>query len=75
MRDQLVQSIRYHHNPLNADVYYKAIVYAVNLANDIFYYIAGLRTYNEINYKVLKFFKLEKENRFITFVKQLNEVV
>ena len=68
---QLVQGIKFHHNPLRAKELDKAIVFTVHLADEIFYCIEGSRRFSEINFKVLRFFKLKREKVFEEFVNKL----
>jgi putative nucleotidyltransferase with HDIG domain len=69
--DKFIQAIRFHHVPLEADEGYKAILYTVYLGNEIFYYFNGLRTFNDLNFQVLKFFSIDSEDRFKPFVTRI----
>ena len=53
--ESLIQSIKFHHLPLEASEEYKKLVYIVYLANITYYYKRLGFDFNNINYHVLNF--------------------
>jgi len=69
--EKYIQSIRYHHLPLEADEKYSVITYAVYLGNEIYHYERGERDFEDLNHIVLSFFGLEKKESFQELLDQL----
>lgn len=68
---KLVQAIKYHHLPLEADEEHKAVCYTVYLANEIYHVEQGDRDFHDINYMVLSFFGLEQIDAFYGLIDEL----
>lgn len=73
--EKFVQTIAYHHIPLEADNPYQPIVFTVYLANEIYYSLKGKNNYTSLNYKVLKHFGLDSENAFNTFFEKIKNIM
>ena len=71
----LIASIKYHHIPLEAPEEYKTIVSTIYLANEFYYYLKGARRYEELNYKILKFFAIEAHDKFMELLKKVEAAV
>jgi putative nucleotidyltransferase with HDIG domain len=80
--ESIIESIKYHHIPLEASEKHQKIVYLIYLANLYYYYKRNEIYYQNINYQVLSFLNLTDENNFIslfshidkTFEKKLTEL-
>lgn len=69
-----INAIRYHHDPLEDESYFKSITYCVYLGNEIIHHLKNRRKYSSINFQVLEYFNLEKRNDFDKFIgKMKNE--
>lgn len=66
--EDFIEAIRYHNNPLEASFEKQNLVFVVYLANVIYYYIRDEYDFNNINYKVLLHFKLDKKEHFESYV-------
>ena len=66
--EKYINTIAYHHIPLEVDEEYKVLTYAVYLSNEIYHYNQGERDFNDLNYMVLSFFGIEQEEAFHTFI-------
>lgn len=66
--EKYVNSIRYHHNPLDAPEKFKPITYSIYLGNEIYHLLKGERKYSSINLNILKFFDFDTEEKFIKFI-------
>lgn len=73
--DRFVQSIRFHHVPLEADEEFRAIINTVYLGNEMYYIFKNARSFKDINYKVLKFFSIDEEIKFDYFIKRIAAAV
>jgi HD-like signal output (HDOD) protein len=81
--DQLVEGIKYHHEPLNANVPYKDIVFCVYLANIMSNMERGLVSFEQIETPVLHDFGIEDEAQYtkihsqfrLVYEQQLNRLV
>ncbi len=62
--EKFIQAIKFHHIPLEAKEEFKVLVYSVYLGNEMYYYHLGKRDFEKINFKVLRFFGLDKEEVF-----------
>ena len=62
--DQLVEGIKYHHEPLNAGVPYKDVVFCVYLANIMSNMERGLVSFEQIETPVLHDFGIKDEAQF-----------
>jgi HD-like signal output (HDOD) protein len=62
--DQLVEGIKYHHEPLNAGVPYKDVVFCVYLANIMSNMERGLVSFEQIEIPVLHDFGIKDEAHF-----------
>jgi HD-like signal output (HDOD) protein len=62
--DQLVEGIKYHHEPLNAGVPYKDVVFCVYLANIMSNMERGLVSFEQIETPVLHDFGIKDEAHF-----------
>ncbi len=61
--EELIETIRYHHIPLESNIKYQKLVYVVYLANILYYYKRNEFNFSNINYQVLEFFNLtDKKN-------------
>ncbi|MBB6480698.1 HDOD domain-containing protein [Spirochaeta isovalerica] len=69
--EKLVKAIRYHHLPLEVEEEYRALVFTVYLANEIFHYESGERDFDDINHMVLSFFRLEDKKNFSLLIEEL----
>lgn len=56
--EELIETIRYHHIPLESNAKYQKLVYVVYLANILYYYRRNEFNFSNINYQVLVFFNL-----------------
>jgi len=68
---KFVQAIQYHHIPLEAAEEHRTIVAVIYLANECYYFLKGVRRFEELNYRILKFFTIEAQDKFIEFVKHM----
>jgi putative nucleotidyltransferase with HDIG domain len=59
--EELIQTIRYHHIPLESKADYQKLVFVVYLANILYYYRRKEFNFSNINYQVLSFFNLTKK--------------
>lgn len=66
--DKYINSIKYHHNPLDAPEEFKPITYSIYLGNEIYHYLKGERKYSSINLNILKFFDFDTEDKFNKFI-------
>lgn len=73
--DKYIDSIRFHHTPLEVSDDYKVLTYSVYIGDEIFHLIKGERDFNEINFMVLSFFGLENERTFFDFIDSLNHEI
>lgn len=73
--EKYVETIRYHHIPLEVSDDYKVLTYSVYIANEIYHLINGDRDFNDINFMVLSFFGLENEHTFYDFIESLNHEI
>ncbi len=69
--DKYINAIAYHHTPLEVDDQYKVLTYAVYLGNEIYYYNKDERDFNDLNFISLRFFGLEREEKFYEFIQSL----
>ena len=69
--EKYITAIAYHHSPLDVSDEYKALIYAIYLGNEIYYYNREEREFHDLNYMVLEFFGLEGEESFIDFIRTL----
>lgn len=65
---KFINAIRYHHNPLEDESYYKSITYCVYLGNEIIHHLTIKKKYSSINMHVLEFFNLETRDKFNKFL-------
>ncbi len=59
--EELIETIRYHHIPLESNAKYQKLVYVVYLSNILYYYKRKEYSFSNINYHVLKFFNLNTQ--------------
>lgn len=71
--EKFVDTIRYHHIPLEGSEDYKALTYSVYMGNEIYHLLKKRRDFNDLNYIVLNFFGLETEAKFFNFIDSLNQ--
>ena len=69
--DSLIQSIKFHHLPLEAKDEYKKLVYIVYLANIVYYYKRNSFDFNNINFHVLKFLNINIKEDFDKILKPI----
>ena len=62
--EELIETIRYHHIPLESNTKYQKLVYVVYLANILYYYRRNEFSFSNINYHVLLFFNLTDKKNF-----------
>jgi putative nucleotidyltransferase with HDIG domain len=67
----LIETIKYHHIPLESSDEHKQLTYLVYLANKLYYYRRGETTFDTINYLVLDNFSLSKRDQFDSFTKPI----
>jgi putative nucleotidyltransferase with HDIG domain len=73
--EKFVQCIKYHHMPLEGDEAYKGIMYTCYLGNEVSHMLEGKRSFNDFNYQVLKFFGIENEQRFDSFLVRIKNAL
>ncbi len=69
--DQLIDGIRYHHDPLLAGARHRDIVFCVYLANSICDMEEGLVSYQQLDQTVLGYFGLHTEAQLLDLVASL----
>jgi putative nucleotidyltransferase with HDIG domain len=69
--DQLVEGIKYHHDPLQASGKHRNIAFCVYLANAVCDLEKGLISYRQIDQSVLGDFGLRNEGQFLDLVSNL----
>ena len=69
--DQLVEGIRYHHDPLLASGRRRSIVFSVYLATSICDLEEGLITYQQLDQSVLGDFGIQTQAQFLELVASL----
>jgi len=69
--EKFVQTIAYHHIPLEAEDSYQTIVFTVYLGNELYYMFEGKNNFATLNYKVLKYFGLDNEASFNVFCEKI----
>jgi HD-like signal output (HDOD) protein len=72
--DQLVEGIKYHHEPLNAPLRHKDVVFCVYLANMMSNMEKGLVAFEQIEKPILKDFGIENEAHFTRIHEQFQRV-
>jgi HD-like signal output (HDOD) protein len=72
--DQLVEGIKYHHEPLNAPLRHKDVVFCVYLANMMSNIERELVTFEQIEKPILKDFGIENEAHFAKIHEQFKRV-
>ncbi len=72
--DSIIESIRYHHIPLEASDQNHVTVYIIYLANIYYYYRRNEFNYQNISYQVLSLFKLTEENLFNQLFSQIEKI-
>ncbi|MBN2546450.1 MAG: HDOD domain-containing protein [Spirochaetes bacterium] len=71
--ENIIETIKYHHLPLDCKEEFKDLVYVVYLSNELYYYKRNEVQFDNINYNVLKYFKIEEKNNFdIIIMKMYN---
>jgi len=68
--ENIIETIKYHHLPLDCREEFKALVYVVYLSNELYYYKRNEVLFENINYHVLKYFKIDEKNNFEELVKK-----
>jgi len=71
--DQLIEGIRYHHDPLLASSAYRDIVFCVYLANAVCDVERGLLSYQQLDQSVLGDFGVRTEARFQDLASNLRD--
>jgi HD-like signal output (HDOD) protein len=72
--DQLVEGIKYHHEPLNAPLRHKDVVFCVYLANMMSNMEKDLVTFDQIEKPILKDFGIQSEAHFTKIHAQFQRV-
>lgn len=74
--NKYIETIKYHHLPLEVSDDYKVLTYSVYIGNEIYYLIKGVNDFHDINFMVLSFFGLENEDTFFNFIDSMkNEIL
>lgn len=71
--DQLIEGIKYHHDPLLARANYKDVVFCVYMANAVCDLERGMITYRQLDKSVLADFGIDSEARFTEIAKRLKD--
>jgi HD-like signal output (HDOD) protein len=71
--EQLVEGIRFHHDPLIARAAYKDVVFCVYLANAICDLERGMITFSQIDKSVLLNFGLQAQGQFLSWASRLKD--
>lgn len=71
--EQLVEGIRFHHDPLMARAAYKDVVFCVYLANAICDLERGMITFSQIDKSVLLDFGLQAQEQFLSWASKLKD--
>lgn len=69
--EKYINAIKYHHNPMDDDGYYKSITYCVYMGNEINHYLNNNRKLSNINTKILDFFNLKDPDEFKKFISKM----
>lgn len=69
--EKLVQAIKFHHIPQQADEEYRTVAFVVYLANEIFHYVQGNRDMDDLNHQVLAFFGLDRADSLNDLIGEL----
>lgn len=71
--DQLIEGIKYHHDPLLARATYKDVVFCVYLANAVCDVERGMISYRQLDKSVLADFRLDTPGQFLELAARLKE--
>jgi HD-like signal output (HDOD) protein len=71
--EQLVEGIRFHHDPLMARAVYKDVVFCVYLANAVCDLERGMITFSQLDKSVLLDFGLQDQERFYRLASMLKD--
>lgn len=67
----IIEAIKYHHIPLEADEKDQPRIFMIYMANSIYYYKRNSLTFEEINFQLLKYLNLTDKEKFDSFVKPI----